>query len=203
MDLTERLSRVAPGCTRSPANQLSNRIISDLVAARISLSIALAFILAACGGGSSATQPRAIDTAVLADCLQKYHPATPDPMPAGGLAGLFASDVTYALPCEALTPAGKMEWSVLVVARDGVTIRIYFEGGRFGDRCGLLRKITVVEGSSSVDIELQAGSDPGLAPTSACTAAGQQYVTQISLSKPLGSRSLSGPNNQGEIEHLN
>lgn len=116
--------------------------------------------------------------------------------------GGFLTGVTYAVPCEALAPAGEQRWSVLVVAPDDMTIRAYFIGGLSEERCDLLRNVVVVENASEVNIQLQAGADPTIGPTAACSAVGQAYVTQVSLSKPLGARSLSGPNNQGEVEHL-
>ncbi len=114
----------------------------------------------------------------------------------------FLTGVTYAKPCEALAPAGGQPWSVLVVAPDDMTIRAYFIGGLSEERCDLLRNVAVAENALEVSIQLQAGADPGIGPASAYSAVGQAYVTQVSLSKPLGDRSLSGPNNQGQVEHL-
>jgi len=94
-----------------------------------------------------------------------------------------------------------MEWAVLVVASDDVTIRAYFIGGRVEDRCGLLRSVSIAEDSTDVVVELEAGGDSAAVGT-ACSAVGQNYVTEVSLSKPLGTRKLSGTNNQGVIEHL-
>ena len=137
----------------------------------------------------------------FSDCVKAYRPATVDPMPSGGLASGFAQGATYAAPCESLSRGGPMEWAVLVVASDDVTIRAYFIGGRVEDRCGLLRSVSIAEDSTDVVVELEAGGDPSAVGT-ACSAVGQNYVTEVSLSKPLGTRKLSGTNNQGVIEHL-
>jgi hypothetical protein len=135
----------------------------------------------------------------VTQCLRGYHAATPDPMPADGLASSFALGATYATPCGALSPSGEMRWTVLVVAPDDKTIRAYFIGGRLQDRCGLLRDVTVNENSSAVTVHPESGSDTA---AKLCTAAGERYVTEFTLSKPLAGRALSGPNTQGIVEHL-
>jgi hypothetical protein len=134
-------------------------------------------------------------------CLNQYHPATPDPMPTDSEWTGFQFGLTYAVPCDALTPQGDGRWEVLVVAPDDRTIRIYFIGGTTGDRSGLLRNVTVAEAASEVSIRIESGGDT-VGPGSAGSAVGQNYVTQITLSRPLAGRKLSGPNNRGVVEHL-
>jgi hypothetical protein len=137
----------------------------------------------------------------LAQCLSQYKPITPDPMPSDGLASTFATGVTYAAPCAGLVGAGVMQWSAVVVAHDRTTIRIYFIGGRFADGCGLLRDVNVSETPTTLRIELGAGANPSV-KTNACPAAGQNYVTQVTLSTPLGSQKIEGHNNQGIVRYL-
>jgi hypothetical protein len=160
-------------------------------------------MLASPGCGSGFPGP-GITTDVSA-CLSRYHPATPDPMPTHGPTGWFLRQVTYATPCPALSPAGPQLWMILVVAHDDRTIRAYFVGGPADDRCDLLRSVELTEDSSSVTIQLEAGSDPLLTSSSspqACSAVGQPYVTEVQLHSPLGSRKLMGLSNQGVVEHL-
>jgi hypothetical protein len=149
--------------------------------------------LIACSPGAPATTGTD-----LARCLSSYHAATPE---AGSNANLTRG-VTYAVPCKGLSPAGDLSWSLLVVAHDDSTIRAYFLGGLVAERCDLLRAVTIQELASSVTVRLEAGADPKLNSHSACSAVGQNYVTQISLGKPLGGRSLAGPNDNGQVQHL-
>ncbi len=146
-------------------------------------------------------QPGSNPPAIVADCIQQYRPATPDPMPAGANSARFSQDVTYAPPCPALAPAGEQRWSAIVVDKDDQTLRIYFIGGLPDERCDLLRSVSVDEQESTVTVRLEAGADPGISPQAACSAVGHNYVTQIHLSKPLAKRIIQGPNNSGEIEH--
>jgi hypothetical protein len=95
----------------------------------------------------------------LTQCLRGYHAATPDPMPADGLASSFALGATYATPCGALSPSGEMRWTVLVVAPNDKTVRAYFIGGKLQDRCGLLRDVSVSETASAVTVQLGSGAD--------------------------------------------
>lgn len=169
--------------------------LSTFIARRMALISVI--LLAACFGQGGGSQ----SPARLSACLQRYHTAEPDPMPADGLASTFATGVTYAVPCESLSSGGQMLWTVLVVARDGVTVRAYFMGGRLQERCGLLRKVTVGEDDSNVVISLESGGDPAFTEH-ACPAVGERYVTQVTLEKPLGTRAISGPNNDGVVEHL-
>ena len=143
------------------------------------------------------------DPAAVAACLNQYHLASPDPMPASGPFSGAGAGVTYAVPCDALAPAGDGRWSVLVVAPNDLTIRIYFIGGPPDRKCGLLKRVSVVETSSDVKIQLEMGADPTFGPNASCSADGANYVTQISLAKPLRARKVSGQNNEGVIEHLN
>jgi len=147
-------------------------------------------------------QPAQHTPADLSACLQQYHPASPDPIPPNGQGARFLRDVTYAVPCQVLASAGEQRWSVLVIATDDKMVRIYFVGGLLSERCDLLRKVNVSEGPTKVTIALEAGADPTLSPAAACSAVGQSYVTEVTLSQKLGSRTLTGPNNQGEIHHL-
>jgi hypothetical protein len=162
----------------------------------------LAMLLALAGPacGSATTTPGAVVD--LGTCLDEYHPTTPDPMSPDGPGVRFLRDVTYAPPCDSLAPAGDQRWSILVVGSDDTTIRIYFVGGLLGERCDLLRKVVVKQTASAVNIQLEAGADPKLSQGAACSAVGQSYVTQISLAKPLAGRTLSGPNNDGQVVHL-
>jgi hypothetical protein len=134
----------------------------------------------------------------ISGCLKLYHAAAQELGPAADM----TSGVIHAPPCEALSPAGDQRWFLLVVARDDITIRIYFLGGLLDERCDLLRSVNVQELPTAVSIRLEAGADPALKPASACSAGGQNYVTQIRLANPLHGRSLSGPNNDGQIQHL-
>ncbi len=138
----------------------------------------------------------------LTACLQQYHSASPDPLPSNGQGARFLHDVVFAVPCEGLAPAGVQRWSVLVVAPDDKTVRIYFVGGLLSERCDLLREVNISEDLSTVNIVLAAGADPSISPAAACSAVGQSYVTEVTLSQKLGKRTLTGPSNQGEIVHL-
>jgi len=162
------------------------------------ISLAAAVLIACCG-----SQPPGPQTAAeLNACLQQYHPASRDPIPPTGQGARFQRDVTYAVPCEALTSAGDQRWSMLVVAADDKTIRVYFVGGLMSERCDLLRKVNLAEDPNTVTITLEAGADPTLSRAAICSAVGQSYVTEVTLLQKLGSRTLTGPNNQGEIHHL-
>jgi hypothetical protein len=159
-----------------------------------------ALIFAVSCGPSSA--PQSID---LSSCLSQYHPVAPDPMPAAGPTGFFTGGVTYAAPCPALTDAGTQLWSVVVVAHDDKTVRVYFVGGTMQDRCGLLRSVTIRETATTVSIALESGVDPSSrqgASSQACSAVGQAYVTQVLLASELGSKTVNGPSNQGVVERL-
>jgi hypothetical protein len=139
-------------------------------------------------------------------CIEKYHPATPDPMPSGHSAQFFR-DVVYAEPCQALAAAGEQRWSVIVVGQDGRTLRVYFVAGLVDERCDLLRTVRVTESSTGVNIALEAGADPAIrpgtgSPPAACSAVGQAYVTQATLRQPLGTRTITGPSNDGVIVRL-
>ena len=70
------------------------------------------------------------------------------------------------------------------------------------ERCDLLRKVNLAEDPNTVTITLEAGADPTLSRAAICSAVGQSYVTEVTLLQKLGSRTLTGPNNQGEIHHL-
>jgi hypothetical protein len=154
--------------------------------------------LVGCQGLGSSADHQRVDA-----CLSQYSVATPDPMPSDGdWSTYFQSGLTYAVPCQALTSGGQSRWEVLVVAPDDKTIRIYFIGGPVEDRCGLLQKVIVSEGASKVTIEVETGADPTNPGTAACSAVGHNYVTQVTLAKPLAGRTLTGPNNRGVIEHL-
>ena len=59
----------------------------------------------------------------------------------------------------------------------------------------------VTEGTASVNIQLEMGSDPS-AQGSGCSTAGLESVTQIKLGSPLAGRTLTGRNNKGVMEHL-
>lgn len=176
---------------------------SGLTLARKTVGFATAVLVFAVSCGPSAAPSEPID---LSSCLSQYHPVAPDPMPAAGPTGFFTGDVTYAAPCPALADAGPQLWSVVVVAHDDKTIRIYFVAGTMQDRCGLLRSVAVRETSTSVSIALEAGDDPsvrnGSALNQVCSAVGQAYVTQVVLASDLGSRTVNGPSNQGVVERL-
>jgi hypothetical protein len=158
----------------------------------LTATIAVLFAVAGCDSGASAHDR-------VTACLNLYHPATPEQMPANSSFPLVG--ITYAVPCNALSSEGEGRWEVLVVGPDDKTIRIYFIGGTTGDRSGLLRKVNVNETPTKVTIQIEVGSDPSY-PLGASSAVGQTYVTQIVLSHPLAGRTLTGPNNGGVIEHL-
>jgi hypothetical protein len=149
--------------------------------------------------GQARISPEAGD---LAACLQQYHQVSPDPVPANGQGARFLRNVIYAAPCQGLTPAGEQPWSMVVVAHDDKTLRVYFVGGLVSDRCDLLRNINVRQDATGISIALEAGADPTVSPASACSAVGQSYVTEITLSDALGTRRIGGPNNAGVIYHL-
>jgi hypothetical protein len=167
--------------------------------ASLSVILVAVVLMWGCGGPQ---QPGQSVSADLATCLQQYHPVSPDPMPSSGEGARFLRDVTYAVPCEGLAPAGNQAWSILIVAPDDKTVHVYFVGGLIADRCDLLRRVNVTEDASRVTIALAAGADPKIRPGSVCSAVGQSYMTEVTLSDKLGSRTLSGPNNHGEIHHL-
>lgn len=190
--------RGCPGTLLAAPGKVFRKVVEGALLVGAPLSISLVLMLTS----GCLKQPNPPNQGNLSQCLQQYQPATPDPMPTTGPAEGFARSVTYAAPCEALAPAGEQRWSAVIIATDDITLRVYFIGGLLDERCDLLRKVVVVESASDVSIQLQAGADPAVRPTSACSAVGQNYVTEITLSKPLGGRTLSGPNNQGVVKHL-
>src|SRR6478609_9181231 len=152
----------------------------------------VALALSACQSGDAPSGP---PSQMYLACMSEYHASPPDPMPAGSYwVGDFSAP-TYAVPCQGLTDPGDGEWNVLVVAPDDQTIRIYFVGATQDSRCGLLRRVKVTEGTTSVNIQLEMGNDPSTRG-SACTLAGLDSVTQIKLSSPLAGRTLTGRNNK-------